>query len=171
MTEQAAAEAKRIFAAGNAERQREQECLGAEVEELLAAREKNWKELFNSWSEQDVQQWLQGLAGGQFAHFNLCPEFKRNGIDGQQLESLQDGVQLRQCGVERNKDRLELWPHVEALVKPPRKKRRTATAAEDAECKVCFQKQASVILAPCGHKSLCLDCATFLRQNKKSSKA
>eukprot|EP00808_Paulinella_micropora_P031330 g47527.t1 len=141
------------------ERQREKARLGAEVEELLVAREKSWKAQFHSWSEQDVQQWLQALAGGQFAH--LAPEFKLNGIDGQQLAGLQDDVQLRRCGVNKNKDRLELWPHVEALVQPPRKKRRIA------ECKICEEKPASIILAPCGHKSLCLECAMHLRQNQK----
>eukprot|EP00808_Paulinella_micropora_P006459 g82940.t1 len=159
IAKEAEADVKRMFAAYSEELQREKARLGAEVEELLVPREKSWKAQFHSWSEQDVQQWLQALAGGQFAH--LAPKFKLNGIDGQQLAGLQDDVQLRRCGVNKNKDRLELWPHVEALVQPPRKKRRIA------KCTICEENPASIILAPCGHKSLCLECVMRLRQNQK----
>eukprot|EP00808_Paulinella_micropora_P021822 g8744.t1 len=86
----------------------------ADVERMFAAYNERAATGESAWSEQDVQQWLQALAGGQFAH--LAPEFKLNGMDGQQLAGLQDDVQLRRCGVNKNKDRLELWPHVEALV-------------------------------------------------------
>eukprot|EP00457_Paulinella_chromatophora_P007749 gb/GEZN01007774.1/.p1 GENE.gb/GEZN01007774.1/~~gb/GEZN01007774.1/.p1 ORF type:complete len:325 (-),score=61.65 gb/GEZN01007774.1/:264-1238(-) len=139
-----------------------------ELGELLQQKHTVFLQRFTTWSKEEVQQWVKHVAEGQFA--NMVPSFRKKDIDGKMLANLHDIDGLVECGVESLKTRKMLWPHVESLLRHKPKKKGGAKQARREpermdECVVCMDMPRETILAPCGHASHCLPCATHLKEN------